>query len=303
MYKAAHAYLSTQVTTTSQGDLLLMLYDAAIKFLNRAKVHIEQRDYAQKGVLISKAMDIISELAQSLNREKGGDLAENLNQLYFYCSSKLLKANLRMDVSLIDEVIQILTGLRSAFAEIIPQQEGKGAQATIQSQNAGDNQNKANPSKPAGPQGPQAPPIQPGQQAFGSGGGAKLGPQPQSDQSQPPAGGLQGPAAAANPNQDKAAGYPARPKPAAAATPQPEAKPQAQPKPAAATTPQPESKPQPETTSQPEAQPQPGDQKDEAAGKDKKQAPVTPFPKQPGAGKPTGAPIRKRAANAYMNSH
>ncbi|MDK2955826.1 MAG: flagellar secretion chaperone FliS [Desulfovibrionales bacterium] len=125
MQTAAHAYLATQVNTTSQGQLLIMLYDAAIKFLKQAKVYIEKRDYAQKGILISKALEIVGELSKSLNRNQGGELSANLLHLYFYCQSKLLKANLKMDIDLIDEVIAILAGLRSAFAEIVPEYEGK----------------------------------------------------------------------------------------------------------------------------------------------------------------------------------
>ncbi|HBR07168.1 MAG TPA: flagellar export chaperone FliS [Desulfovibrio sp.] len=129
MRTGARAYLATQVTTTTQGDLLLMLYDAAIKFLKQAKVKIVERNYAQKGILISRALDIVSELAESLNKDKGGDLARNLHNLYFYCSARLAKANLKMDTALVDEVIGILNGLRSAFAQIIPGQEGRPSSA------------------------------------------------------------------------------------------------------------------------------------------------------------------------------
>lgn len=125
MSKASHAYLATQVTTTSQGQLLVMLYDAAIKFLKQAKLYIEAKDYAKKGILISRAMDIISELANSLNREKGGKLAENLDALYLFCNLRLAKANLKMDVRMIDEVLNILTNIRSAYAQIVPEEERK----------------------------------------------------------------------------------------------------------------------------------------------------------------------------------
>ena len=87
MMKAAQAYFQTQVQTTSQGQLLLMLYDGAIKFLKQAKTKIQERNYAQKGILISKAIDVISELDSSLNPEKGGDLATNLHNLYFFCNT------------------------------------------------------------------------------------------------------------------------------------------------------------------------------------------------------------------------
>jgi flagellar protein FliS len=118
MLKAAKAYFQTQVTTTTQGDLLILLYDGAIKYLNQAKASMAQRDYAGKGMLISRAMDVISELDESLNPEKGGELAANLHQLYFYCNTRLLRANLEMKPEKIDEVIRILDSLRDAFSRI-----------------------------------------------------------------------------------------------------------------------------------------------------------------------------------------
>ena len=117
MQSAARSYFQTQVATTTQGDLLIMLFDAALKFLRQAKEKIAARDYAQNGILISKALDILSELQGTLNAQKGGELADRLQKLYFFCSTRLLAANLKLDVSKIDEVMHILTGLRDAFNE------------------------------------------------------------------------------------------------------------------------------------------------------------------------------------------
>lgn len=117
MQSAARSYFQTQVATTTQGDLLIMLFDAALKFLRQAKEKIAAKDYAKKGILISKALDILSELQGTLNAQKGGELAERLQKLYFFCSTRLLAANLKMDATKIDEVVHILTGLRDAFNE------------------------------------------------------------------------------------------------------------------------------------------------------------------------------------------
>lgn len=139
MQKAAQAYLQTQVATTSQGALLLMLYDGAVNFLNQAKEKMAERDYAKKGILISKAIDIVAELDSCLNVERGGDISDNLHRLYFYCNSRLLSANLKMNVAYIDEVIKILEGLRSAYAYILSPGDDAAAKSRLGSQSgAGD---------------------------------------------------------------------------------------------------------------------------------------------------------------------
>lgn len=125
MHIAAHAYLQTQVTTTNQADILLMLYSGAIKFLNSAKERIAAKDPAGKGILISKALDIINELDSTLNMEKGGELAKNLHSLYDFCSRRLLMANLRQSSEIIDEVIKVLGGLRGAYEQIVDNPEAK----------------------------------------------------------------------------------------------------------------------------------------------------------------------------------
>lgn len=127
MQKAAHAYLQTQVTTTGQGDVVVLLYDGAIKFLNQAKERLDANDMAAKGINISKTLDIINELDGSLNLEKGGDLARNLHGLYIFCQNHLIKANINKSAAMIDDVIKILAGLRSAYAEILTMPEAQAA--------------------------------------------------------------------------------------------------------------------------------------------------------------------------------
>jgi flagellar protein FliS len=131
MQKGAQAYFSTHIATTDQGQLLLMLYDGALKFLAQAREKMLARDMAGKGVLISKTIDIVNELASSLNMERGGTLAENLNNLYFLCTARLLQANAKLDVAQLDSVVNILSGLRSAYAQIVATPEAQAAAAQI----------------------------------------------------------------------------------------------------------------------------------------------------------------------------
>ena len=129
--RASQAYMQTNISTTDQGHLLLMLYDGALKFLQQAREKMLEKDYAAKGILISKVIDIVNELSSSLNMERGGELAVNLSNLYFLCTARLLEANLKMSVERLDSVTQILSGLRSAYAQIIDKPEAKQAVAEI----------------------------------------------------------------------------------------------------------------------------------------------------------------------------
>ncbi len=131
MNKAANAYFQTKVSTTDQGQLLIMLYDGALRYLAQARDKMLAKDYAAKGILISKVIDIINELSASLNLEKGGSLATNLNNLYVLCTARLLQANLKMNLESLDSVVQILSGLRSAYAQIVETPEAKRAAAEI----------------------------------------------------------------------------------------------------------------------------------------------------------------------------
>lgn len=131
MNKAAQAYFNTKVSTTDQGQLLLMLYDGALNYLQQARDKMLAKDYANKGILISKVIDIVNELSSSLNMERGGDLAVNLNNLYILCTARLLQANLKMNVDSLDSVTQILSGLRGAYAQILETPEARKAAEDI----------------------------------------------------------------------------------------------------------------------------------------------------------------------------
>ena len=124
---AARAYFQTRVNTTTQEEVIILLFEAAIKYLKQAKEKIKEKNYAEKGLLIYRTLDIISELDGSLNIEKGGDIARNLHNLYVYCQSRLLVANLKLKCDIIDEVIHILKQIGSAFAEIVQKNKFSGA--------------------------------------------------------------------------------------------------------------------------------------------------------------------------------
>ena len=111
-------YQETAVTTQSKGKLVVMLYDGAIKFLKQAIIAIENEDFQTKNNLIIKAQDIILELNAVLDMEAGGEIAENLRKLYVYVGRRLAEANVKNDISVINEVIKLLDELNQAWRAI-----------------------------------------------------------------------------------------------------------------------------------------------------------------------------------------
>ncbi|MCP4138004.1 MAG: flagellar export chaperone FliS [bacterium] len=111
-------YKETEVTTASQGKLIVMLYDGAIKFLNIAIDNMEPKTYDIVNTNIIKAQDIITELLLSLNMKEGGEISNNLFNLYMYFKKRLLEANIQKDTGIIQTVVTHLRELRDAWEKI-----------------------------------------------------------------------------------------------------------------------------------------------------------------------------------------
>jgi flagellar protein FliS len=98
-----------------------MLFDGAIAAISLARIHMNAGEIEQKGLAISKAINLISSgLHASLDMESGGELAERLSALYEYMAQRLLFANLKNNLAALDEVYELLTGLRDAWSQIAP---------------------------------------------------------------------------------------------------------------------------------------------------------------------------------------
>ena len=124
---AAQAYarigLETGVAAASPQRLIVMLYDGALDALAEARVHIQAGRTAQKGRALGKAISIVQEgLKAALDVGQGGDIARSLMELYDYIGRRMLLANLRDDVALIDESTRLLTELRAAWATLAERQ-------------------------------------------------------------------------------------------------------------------------------------------------------------------------------------
>lgn len=109
------------VESSDPHRLILMLFDGAISAVSLARIHMNAGDIEKKGMAVSKAIDLITNgLLASLDMKAGGDLAERLGALYEYMAQRLLFANLKNNVATLDEVAELLTSLREAWAEIAP---------------------------------------------------------------------------------------------------------------------------------------------------------------------------------------
>lgn len=111
--------LETTVTSADPHQLILLLFEGAKLAIFDAKQHMAENHVAEKGMAISKAIDIITNgLRASLDLEKGGELAAQLAALYEYMATRLLFANLKNNSAALDEVVSLLGEIHSAWAEI-----------------------------------------------------------------------------------------------------------------------------------------------------------------------------------------
>lgn len=112
-------YKTAQYSTASPEQLLLMLYEGAIKYARQAQKDMEERNVEAANNKLKKTEDIISELMVSLNMDEGGEIAQNLYNLYDYMNRRLIQANIRKDPALVDEVINLLSSLKESWEEAI----------------------------------------------------------------------------------------------------------------------------------------------------------------------------------------
>lgn len=119
----AYAQVSVEsgVMGASPHQLIVMLFDGALSALLRARILMNQGNIADKGLAISKAINIIDNgLKNGLNHEQGGEIADNLAALYDYMKRRLMQANLHNDLAALDEVSGLLENIADAWRQIGP---------------------------------------------------------------------------------------------------------------------------------------------------------------------------------------
>lgn len=111
-------YQQNSVSIESPAKLIEMLYEGILRFASQAKRYIEAEDIEKKIYYINRTTDIFSELINSLDYDRGGEVAHYLSGLYTHQIKLLAQANIRNDREKIDTVIRVARGLLDAWREI-----------------------------------------------------------------------------------------------------------------------------------------------------------------------------------------
>jgi flagellar protein FliS len=112
-------YFANQIQTASPEQVLIMLYDGAVRFLREGRAAMEAGDRAGKLEKISRVVAILTELSNTLDFEKGGEVAENLDGLYWYMTRELTRANARDEAEALNVSENILLELREGWVQAI----------------------------------------------------------------------------------------------------------------------------------------------------------------------------------------
>jgi flagellar protein FliS len=113
-----HFYQQTDVITADPKRLLIMCYEGTIRSLTLAKAKYLSKEYEAKGKAIQNALDILSELRESLDFERGGGIAKNLDLLYDFMIRHILWADQKKNVEGFDQVVNMLGELKSAWEKV-----------------------------------------------------------------------------------------------------------------------------------------------------------------------------------------
>ena len=117
-------YKTAAVMTASPGQLVVMMYDGVLKFVSiaRAGCALPESDPARLKMVqdgVGRSLAIIDELRSTLDKEKGGEYAANLERLYDYYARRLLKAQVSFDDAPLAEVEKLVGTLRDGWAQML----------------------------------------------------------------------------------------------------------------------------------------------------------------------------------------
>ncbi len=108
-------YKKTSVNTMTKGELLILLFDEAIKKLNQSKLLIEYNDYESANISIEKTRKIFNHLIVTLDDKY--QLSQDLEDMYMFFNSQLIKASSMKSTKYIDDILPMVKDLRNTWAE------------------------------------------------------------------------------------------------------------------------------------------------------------------------------------------
>lgn len=117
-------YQASNVNTATPEKLMIMLFDGALQFLQKAKTAITEKNLVERSQNIDGARKIIRELMRTIDLENGNDVSKRLFKLYNKMAMNLIKANVQRNANLIDEVIEDISNIRWGFQKAIEIQNG-----------------------------------------------------------------------------------------------------------------------------------------------------------------------------------
>ncbi|MGC9311278.1 MAG: flagellar export chaperone FliS [Sediminispirochaetaceae bacterium] len=131
MQNKLNAYRETHIKTASQGQIIIMLYDEAIRQLDKAVELLKEgsKRYDQVNSAVIRAQDMVTELMVSLDFDKGGDIAQGLFSLYMFFNQHMMEANLKKNAQMLSTVRGHLNELRGAWNQIV-NKPGSGRQSS-----------------------------------------------------------------------------------------------------------------------------------------------------------------------------
>ncbi len=111
-------YSTNQITTASQANLIVLMYEGAIRHTRQALESIEGKDAAGMAGSIQRARDILNELSIALDVQQGKDAARRLESIYQFAMSQLTLANIKAEGAPLEAVIRVLTPLLDAWTAV-----------------------------------------------------------------------------------------------------------------------------------------------------------------------------------------
>jgi flagellar protein FliS len=128
-----------QINNTGKDQVVVKLYEGLLRFIKIARISIEKKDIEAKGIFINKSITIVTELNCALDRSLNSELVMNLEDIYSFCLYALTTANMKNDMTILDDLIRVIEPLYNAWKEIsktntstLPMEETKrGLKVTV----------------------------------------------------------------------------------------------------------------------------------------------------------------------------